>query len=269
MTRLPLLREPLPIPISDSHLQVEFFGLPGSGKTTIAREVYAMLASNSSRLIFAPELLRDEAGVTVRAAAKLRLILSDLGRGNAGLHTAREAFVIRQARLRDKIRAVFTIATVASLYKYIQRRRLGAVLDQGVLQALWSLQLRAVGGGGSALIAGMLKDAACSGRVHVSVETPPEVCLERLGLRASKHSRMQDTGATCDHRAWETAERLRLTVLRNLQAAYRKQGIPPWIIVVDGTADPVDAAGQIVAGLLRPRPDHVPPQSEYLRELKA
>ena len=36
-------------------LKIEFFGLPGSGKTTVAREVHAALARIHPDLIFAPD----------------------------------------------------------------------------------------------------------------------------------------------------------------------------------------------------------------------
>ncbi len=262
MIQMPRSRDPLFAYSPEACLQIEFFGLPGSGKTTIAREVHKILSRSRPDLLFAPELLRDEAGAKARAAAKLRLILSELG--GDGIQTVRKVFAIRQAHLRDKARAVFSIATVMSLYNKITRRGADAVLDQGLLQALWSVQLRAADGGSAALVAATLKDAARSGRIHISVETPPAICAKRLGSRGSKHSRMQETTAARDHTAWESAEMLRQTLLGNLRAAYRKQGVPPRMIVVDGTADPVQTATQIVTGLLCANSDQVLPEFAIL-----
>ena len=232
-------------------LCVEFFGLPGSGKTTIAREVHAILTRSTPGLILAPELLWDEAGAAVRVAAKLRLILSEFARNGALPDAVRKTFAIRQPRLRDTLRAVFTVATVVSLYANVGRRRISAVLDQGLLQALWTVQLRLPGTGCDALIADLLKDAAYSGRFHVAVQTPSEVCAERLEARASKHSRMLDSGAAGDPRAWAKAEHLHRTILSDFWATCRRQGTPQRVIVVDGTADPVEVAGQIVAAFLQ------------------
>lgn len=232
---------------------VEFFGLPGSGKTTIAREVFAMLARRYPELIYAPRLLRDEAGTVVRTAAKLRLIVHEIARGGTWTEAIGRTIAIRQPHRRDSLRAAFTVATVGSLYANFQRRHLGAVLDQGLLQALWSVQLRARDDETcGALAIGMLKDAACSGRFHIAVETPREVCVARLQARLSKHSRMQDPGA--DQRLWDKAELLRQTILSDLRAANLRQGIPDRIFTIDGTADPRATAGLIAATLLQPEP---------------
>ena len=232
-------------------LCVEFFGLPGSGKTTIAHEVHAILARSNPELVFAPRLLRDEAGIAVRAAAKLRLVVSEVARKGTSTDEIRRTMAVRQPRFHDSLRAAFAVATVRSLYAKLRRRTLGAVLDQGLLQALWSVQLRAPDDEDcSALAAGMLNDAVFSGRFHVAVQTPQAVCIERLEARSSKHSRMQKAGTATDYHLWQKAELLRQSILGDLHAAYRTQGIPDLIIAVDGTADPAVTARKIVQDLL-------------------
>ncbi|MEO8241979.1 MAG: AAA family ATPase [bacterium] len=231
-------------------LCVEFFGLPGSGKTTIAREVYAVLARRSPELVFAPRLLRDESGAAKRVTAKLRLIAAEAGRRGISLNHLRSTLAIRQPRLRDSLRAAFTVTTVMSLYGNLRRHHLGAVLDQGLLQALWSVLLFAKDDDkDSTLIAGLLKDAVGSQRVYVAVEASPDLCAERLASRKSKHSRLQDSEAATDREMFLKAELLRQKILGDLRATYRKQGVPSLIITVDGSADPVISAKQIADAL--------------------
>lgn len=269
MNQMPHSQEPRIATAPGHGLKIEFFGLPGSGKTTVAREVHAMLSRRQPDLIFAPDLFRDEASKTVRAAAKLRLILSDLRHEGRGRNAVKQALAIRQPLLRDKLRAVSTVATVMALYAQLERRGLSAVLDQGLLQALWSVQLRARNGDTQALIGDALSDAVDKGRVYVSVATPAMICVDRLATRQSKHSRLQARGAADTERTWEKAEFLRRSLLNTLATAGRKQGIAPRIITVDGTARPDETAGQIVAQLLTDGTERVPRRRMKERGLHA
>ncbi len=232
---------------------IEFFGLPGSGKSTIARKVHAALAGVEPGMLFAPDLVHDTARAPVRIAAKLRLILSEIAHDRTILSLMRKTFATRQPSLRDKLRAVFTVATVASLYANLRRHHRSAVLDQGLLQAIWSIQLRLPIASGGDLVADMIKGAAKGVCIHVSVEVPAEVCAKRLESRSSKHSRMQTADGARDLHTWEKAELLRRTILSDFRSACRRQGMPQHIIVIDGTADPEIAAGQIVATLRQMR----------------
>ena len=250
-------------------LCIEFFGLPGSGKSTIARETHAALSRIHPEIIFAPTLLSDTARAPVRVAAKLRLILSEIARNREIRDLARKTFATRQPRLRDRLRAVFTVVTVASLYSNLRRRHVGAVLDQGLLQAIWSIQLRLPITANNALVRDMIKSAAFAKRIYVSVEVPADVCAERLDARVSKHSRMQTTSAGRDLHAWEKAELLRRTILSDFLATCRKQGIPQHVIVIDGSADPKVSAGQIVAAYLQIRTAQVLPDDTQSRGMTA
>lgn len=240
-------------------LRVEFFGLPGSGKTSVARALHEVLATSERSLVFSPALLRDDAGAARRIAAKVGLVIGELGRDRVETRVVREALAIPQPTLRDAGRSVFTLATAIALYRHLDRRDLPAVIDQGVLQALWSVRLRARGYRNETLSVRLLDVAARSTRVHVWVNTPPEVCAQRLRSRASRHSRMQRGGATGDKDVWDHAEILRQTLLADLCAAYRRGGFRPRIVEIDGRDDPAEAASALAACLsLRPPPRHPP-----------
>lgn len=230
---------------------IEFFGLPGSGKSTIASKVHAALSAMDPSMVFAPAILRDDARTPLRAVAKIRLVLSALARDGEISGTLREALTIQQPSIRDKLRAVFTLATVLSLYSNLGRRRIGAVLDQGALQAIWTIQLRQPAADADAFIANLLKRAATARHIYVSVETPTDVCAERLDARVSKHSRMQLADGDRDLDLWQRAERLRQTIINDFRATCRKQGIRPQIVTVDGSGNSEIVANQIVAALLQ------------------
>ena len=231
---------------------IEFFGLPGSGKSTVAREVHAILARTAPGLIFAPHLLRDGSGTPARVTAKLRLILADVARNSGFDDVVRGAFGLRHPSLRDRLHAAFRVATVTSLYGDPGLRQQGAVVDQGLLQALWSVRLRLSDDACVKLTSTLLTAAVSDRRYYVSVETCPEVCAARLQARRSKHSTLQQAWAAGNAQAWARAAFLQHDILGDFRAASRAQGTKTRLIVVDGTAKPADVAGQIVAAFLKP-----------------
>lgn len=227
-------------------IRVEFFGLPGSGKTTIARELHGVLARAGGDFVFAADMLRDDDGARARAAAKIRLILSGLVRERgASLGILLKAFRFPQPSFRDRLRSASTLTTVTSLNAYLQHHHINAILDQGILQALWTVQLRSTPAVARSLFAEMLGAASSDRRIFVAVETPPETCAARLRGRESKHSRMQSSDLQRDSEVWDHAEFLRRSLLRDLQAEYLPLDLAPILIRVDGTLPPKVVAEQI------------------------
>ena len=225
---------------------VEFFGLPGSGKTTVARDIHARLVRAAPALVFSPVALRDDSTVMRRVTAKAGLIVGELGRDWNFRHALQQTLAIPQPSLRDAGRAVFTLSTVLSLYRQLERRQLTAVFDQGLLQALWSIRLRAKRGHRHDFADDLLDDAARSARVHVFVDTPPDLCAERLAGRSSKHSRLQRAGASG---GWQAADDLCRTLLVELRGRYEVAGLSPGIVEVDGRMDPATTAHRVLEAL--------------------
>jgi hypothetical protein len=123
------------------------------------------------------------------------------------------------------------------------------VIDQGLLQALWSVHLRSGATPDSARWRRLLDRAAAGARTWVVVETPPETCIARLDARAGRHSRMQDPDTLHDDALWHHAEALRGALAAALEAAFARRGLPPRLLRVDGTRDPADQAALLLARL--------------------
>ena len=227
-------------------VQIEFFGLPGSGKTTLAGEVNAILRLRDATSIYSPDVTRDHAPGLPRTLARSRLIASWFPWQAANWRLVAEVAAVRQASLRDRVRSLYTCMTVAALYDRLDRTPWNAVIDQGMLQALWSVHLHDRTGFSPAGWSRVLDREAARSRVYVCVETPVEVCSMRLDARSSKHSRMQSDAALNDRALWERADRVRRDLIDGLQAAFQRCAVPPRIVIVDGTGEPAATAADLL-----------------------
>jgi AAA domain len=185
---------------------VEVCGLPGAGKSRVAaalvasagaaRTVEAGAPADRPRPVGAPA---DRIGPHVPTFTRLARKLA-LG--------TREA-AARPGSLAGEIRAIVhsgqegeLVGTLARVSHWVTTQRLLAdarhagglqVLDEGVLQALWSLGLR---GDVTGLVRRLERSEGWRRPdVLVMVEAPLSVALTRLGERSSAHSRVQQLGA--------------------------------------------------------------------------
>jgi hypothetical protein len=156
----------------------------------------------------------------------------------------------RQRTGRDKAKVLFNYLTVASLYRRLARRGCGAVVDQGVLQAIWSANLHSVEPFSPAKWAPLLLSESSAGKFYVFVRTPVPICIERLGSRPAKHSRIQSHGVLRDAERWEHSELVCAGVLEGLASSFQQQGARARVMTVDGTREPGELAEGILASVL-------------------
>jgi hypothetical protein len=237
-------------------LRIEFFGLPGSGKTTVARMLHRELLEGGEAVLFSPALTRDDVAAIPRTAARLAMIGRDLPRHRDELDAVRAVAALPQATLRDRAKAIFNLLTVLSLYRRIARSGASAVVDQGLLQAAWTAHLRGRSAAAGAVLepwAALLARHAAGRLVFVSVETPVAVCVERLETRKGRHSRLQSGPLLHDPEVWSEAEALRHRLTSLLTRVLATQGAMDRLIVVDGSADPGETAAKLARRLCRNR----------------
>ena len=223
---------------------VEFFGLPGSGKTTLAAEVFRRLSVRAPGMLFGPDLIRDGAGGRTRAAAKA-LLVARTAADRGALSLPLSAAAVRQPGTRDRIRAAATVASVLGQYAAARRAGAGAVLDQGLLQAAWTLRFRSDDPAAHGVATRLLDRARKNGAIVVFVDTPPETCYRRLHSRSSRHSRMQMAG-TGDPAEWVRANDVLSAILSEFRSMVPA---PASAVLCDGTDGVGPAVDGILAGL--------------------
>lgn len=233
--------------------RLEFFGLPGSGKTTLARACRDLMAREDPRVTFAPRLTRDDWPGARRSLARIALILRGLPGAPAERRAARLIAALPQPGPRDRAKVLFNALTVAALYQRLRGSEGGFVVDQGILQAIWSAYLRAPVPFALEPWLPVLAPGATPGRAYVCVVTPVETCVRRLDARPGKHSRMQSPGLPRDDPSWTRAEAIRQALVAGLVAADGSSGAPPRVILADGSRDPEASAARVLALLRTPR----------------
>ena len=180
---------------------VEFCGLPGSGKSTIAAYTCrALLAAG-----VAAHIADAQVSATVRRPERV-LRRSQLAAAQA---VTRPVAAARAARLvaatrpapRDGIALLAQWLMLQRLLSHARCREGVTLVEEGVVQTLWSLALRA-----RADALEQMRSSLAPGNTDlvVVVDTPTGVILDRLDRRPSRHSRTQSLdpasrGAELDH----------------------------------------------------------------------
>lgn len=227
-------------------MQVEFFGLPGSGKTTLARALMPLLAARDPATIFSPCVTRDELPGGRRALARVLLILRGLPGRRADWRAIRSIAAIEQPHIRDSAKSLFNYMTVASMYRHVDRAQCSALTDQGILQAIWSAHLRASDPFSAESWEPLLSAEARTPKLYVCVETPVDVCMSRLESRPERHSRMQSGEFLRDLRLWNYAESVRRELVDGLISSYQRLGLPPRVVRIDGVQEPEASANGLL-----------------------
>lgn len=170
-------------------LVVEFCGLPGSGKSSLAGQTCRAFraAGVEAHVIDTPV----SAAVPTHTRLRRRGSLALAGLAAQPLDTARAARLVAATgpSPRDGAALLAQLLTVQRLTARARLRGGVALLEEGTVQTMWSLALRSTTGTFEAIHRELT--AGCGSDVVVVVEAPSDVLLGRLDRRPSRHSRTQ------------------------------------------------------------------------------
>lgn len=188
-------------------LVIEFLGLPGAGKTTAAALLRRSLAEDGIATVFAPEITRDDLPDRPRFLARAALILRALPHWRRDLPLLGAILAIRQRRFRDRLKAIYNGWTLLSLHARLPGSAI-AVLDQGLMQAIWSFHLFSPDEPDITRWVTRLGARLRGDHLVIYLSQPASLCRERLEMRESRHSRLQDRAIAQDQALWQRAERI-------------------------------------------------------------
>jgi thymidylate kinase len=167
---------------------VELCGLPGSGKSVLAAHTVAALRRAGVEAIVADLPVSAAAPTSARVRRKVLAATAEAATEPvATARTARAVTGIRPAP-RDGLGLLAQWLSVRRLHRSARSRPGVSLLEEGIVQTVWSLGLRAPPGGTDPA---RLLDAEAAPDLLVVVEAPLDVLLRRLDDRPSRHSRTQ------------------------------------------------------------------------------
>jgi len=236
-------------------LVVELAGLPGSGKSAFASALGRAAAEAGVTLGLPRVRIAPEAPAAARVGRKLGLVVAAAAARPAGSVRAWRA--IAGSQRTGRLARVVQWSTTERLLATAARIEGVQLLDEGVVQALWSIGLRGD-------VRPVLRAVEADGRVPlpdvvVAVGLDTDEIERRLAARRSRHSRVQAVAAPlARRRELERGQELLASLVAWCRTREARPGTAVAVVEVRGDADPGDA-GAVLAALLERMPSVAPP----------
>ncbi|MCR4267838.1 AAA family ATPase [Nitratireductor sp. ZSWI3] len=233
---------------------VEFFGLPGAGKTTIAGRLALEMRKGHMPPGVSVTLPEQEHGFVRRQLCRAALILSQTPKPRFVLVCLRAAGLVarsRQETLKDSIRVTWNLwAVAADLFRRRAMSTSVAVLDQGLLQGIWSVMLTARAPCPSPAWMRLLAAAGTGDMTFVLLDVQPVLARRRLLGRGDNVSRMNSQKQKFDDDRWQAAARMVAAIAQELHSARPEGRTGRLISVFPSDADtPEEIAARILLRL--------------------
>jgi len=222
---------------------VEFAGLPGAGKTTVATSTNRALvaAGVASRVCDAG--ISADVPVSTRTRRRVALAGAELAHHPVhGVGVLRDIRRLAPGPSRDALAGAVQWFAVQRLEARATRTAGVHLLEEGPVQTLWTLALRARGR--DELVRLLGRHPWPPEHLLVVVDAPLDLVSTRLSTRPSRHSRTQLLAGR--ERAAELAAGQDL--LREIVAA---SGRGRLLLVNDGRESPEELAHRVVSWVLR------------------
>jgi len=233
---------------------VEFFGLPGIGKTTTS----SLLANSLRRcgpLLGEVRIAEEKSTFVRRQMYRIGIVIPRLmDREFLSLLGRIARFVIEggQASATDIIKIWNISVLIAYIKNERSRRNSITVMDQGLLQGFWSILLKSRRRTTSEKWIDILSDIGMHDMVFVYLCGETGVARDRLLARGDRSSRLQRASCESDPYLWFTADRACREMAADLEREMRAEDRAGVLaaIELESLASPEDVAERALEAVL-------------------
>ena len=232
---------------------IEFMGLPGSGKSTIAACLESDLRQRGIKTVSRSLELADHAPFLWRQCRRFLRVVRNAGRCR---HLYLDAFKLiatsGQKSSLDLAKVTWNFWSVVALMADCRASRDSVIIiDQGLFQAIWSIQLSASKALSVDICNGLLRSAGVTDILVVNIQPDIPLASNRLLARAFKgtrlNSQLQDTPAG----SWQMAAENIATLMDLAQTVLPRDRFGDRVITIENdTTCPKAAAAEIASVFL-------------------
>lgn len=227
-----------------SSVVVEFCGLPGSGKTTVAKHAQEAIRARGARCDIADLGISARSSLPARVARRTAAAMRvSVRHPIETVESVRVLAATGQPRRRDTVAGAAQWLAVRALISHSHTFPGIHLLEEGIVQTMWTLALRAAQDPSPRLWQTLSPTSRAD--LVLMVDAPVELTLSRLNGRTSEHSRTQQLPAELRRVELEHGRKLLDRLLVDVTAPVLRIG-------VDDLASPAQLGERVAEMVLVP-----------------